>query len=215
MTIAASPSKIIYAGDGVTTAFGFGNVFEILTADGSDIEVTVFDNASPQNEYLLTGNFSVNVATSQVLYPTVGGVAPLAAGVMELPVGWQIVLNRVEALDSDLVLTDEGGVSLSAVESAFDYLTAICQQLQEQINRATLVPINTPGPAQAVAAPAIAPIGVVQVNGTWAQLVAYALAAPTAQFFGLVTSGDQAGSQFFYTANTAIGNQGFLSIGGG
>ncbi len=212
MTLAAAPSKIIYAGDGVTTAFGFA--FTIFTGDGSDIEVTVFDNASPRNEYPLTGNFTVDIPNSRVLYPTVGGVSPLAPAVTALPVGWEIVLNRVEALDQAVVLTDEGVISLAALESELDYLTAICQQLQEQINRATLVPVNTPGPAQAITAPAVSPVGLVQVNGTWAQLVTYAQAAPTIQFLGFVTSGDQAGSQFFYSANVNLGNQGFIAIGG-
>ncbi len=212
MTIPASPSKVILAGDGITTTFGF--LFELFTTNGSDLQLTVFDNLG--NPTILTGNYTVNVAAGKFSYPTVGGVLPLLPAVNALPVGWQIVAARVEPLaQSTVILSDQGSISLPAIALALDYLTAICQQLQEQINRAPLVPINTPGPATPVVPPAIAAVGLVQINGTFAQLSAYAALNPTVQFLGLVSSGDAAGSYFFYSGNVALGNNGFIAIGGG
>ena len=212
MTVTNPINKNIFQGDGVTTAFSF--TFQLPAgSNGSDIYLFVFDNLG--NLTAITSNFTLNLGGAQINYPTVGGVAPLAPGVNALPANWQMVAVRSESIIQALNLITQGPFSAAAIMAAFDYLTMICQQLQEQISRAVLVPINTPGPATPVVAPATAPIGVIQVNGTWAQLVAYAQAAPTGQFFGFVSSGDQAGSQFFYTGNVAIGNQGFIAVGGG
>lgn len=212
MTVANPINKNIFQGDGVTTAFSF--TFQLPAGStGLDIYLFAFDNLG--NTYPITSNFTLNLAAAQINYPTVGGVAPLAPGVNQLPANWQLVAIRIESITQALNLITQGPFSAAGIMAALDYLTMICQQLQEQISRAVLVPVNTPGPATPVIAPATAPIGVVQVNGTWAQLVAFALASPTGQFFGFVTSGDQAGSQFFYTGNVALGNQGFIAVGGG
>lgn len=210
MTIAAASSKVIYAGDGITTAFPFS--FKINTTDGSDLQVSVIDNLG--NVTLLTGNYSVDVANAKVNYPTVAGVAPLGVGITALPLNWDLVINRVEPL-SQLVSLSDQGFSLPALEAGLDKMTMILQQLQEQISRATLLPINTVQASTPVVAPTISPVGLVQVNGTWAQLVTYAALNPTVQFLGFVTSGDLAGGQFFYSGNVALGNQGFIAIGGG
>ena len=212
--IAATTPKVIYQGDGVTTTFGFS--FPLPSGStGSELQVYVFDSNNPQDQFLLTGNYSVNVAAGTVSYPTVGGVAPLGVGVNALPANWQLVIARVVPLTQLLSILTQGVFDGPSFSAALDYIMMAIQQLQEQINRATLVPINTPGPANAILPATIAPVVVVQINGTWAQLVAYAQLNPTGQFFGLVTSGDLSGSQFFYSGNVALGNQGFIAVGGG
>jgi hypothetical protein len=210
--IAASPSKVIYVGNGVGTTFGFSMPLP-TGSTGSELQLTVIDNLG--NVTLLTGNFSVNVAAGTVSYPTIGGVAPLGVGVNALPVGWTLVIARVLPLAQLLSILTQGIFDGPSFMAALDNIVMMIQQLQEQINRATLVAINQPSPATIPFAPAVTPVGVVQINGTWAQIQAYAAAAPTSQFYALVTSGDQAGAQFFYTGNTAYGNGGFVSIGGG
>lgn len=221
--IAATTPKIIYTGDGVTTAFSFSMPLPVGSV-GAEIAVYVFDSNNPQDQFLLTGNYSIVVGPidasgkpqgGTLTYPTVGGVSPLGPGVNALPANWQIVIARVLPLAQLLSVLTQGVFDGPSFTSAFDNLCMMIQQLQEQVNRATLVPINTPGPANAIVAPTIAPFGVVQINGTWAQLVAYAQLNPTAQFYGFVSSGDMVGSQFFYSGNVAYGNQGFIAIGGG
>lgn len=210
MTIAAAQSKVIYAGDGVTTAFPFA--FEIETTDGSDLQISVVDNLG--NVTLLTSNYSVDVANAKVNYPTVGGVAPLGLGVNAVPANWNLVINRVEPLSQTVSLSDQN-FSLPALEEGLDKIVMTLQQLQEQLNRAVLLPINTVQAAQPVVAPTVAPAGLVQLSGTWNQLVTYAALNPTVQFLGYVNSGDLSGSWFFYSGNVLLGNQGFLAAAGG
>lgn len=209
MTLAASVSKIVLNGDGLTTAFGFP--FELQTADGSDIQVTIFDNQTPQNQTILSGNFTVNVGSSQVNYPTVAGVAPLAAGVTALPVGWQIVINRVEALDQETVLADEGPISLSALEEQLDYLTAIVQQLQEQVNRCIKLPVNQSPNVATVTVNGVTIssgtlIGAITLSNTYANLKA----TPPAAFSFAWATDIGAGALVFYSGNAAIGDQGWF-----
>lgn len=212
MTVANPINKNIFQGDGVTTVFSY--TFQLPSGStGSDIYLFVFDNLGVMTP--IVSNFTLNLAAATITYPNVGGVAPLGLGVNALPANWQMVAVRSESITQALNLLTQGPFPAAGIMAAFDYLTMICQQLQEQINRAPLVPINTPGPATPVVPPAIAAVGLVQINGTFAQLSAYAALNPTVQFLGLVSSGDAAGSYFFYSGNVALGNQGFIAIGGG
>lgn len=196
----------------MTTAFSY--TFQLPAGSvGSDIYLFVFDNLG--NMTAITSNFTLNLAAATINYPTVGGVAPLGAGINALPANWQLVAIRIESIIQALSLVTQGPFSAAGIMAAFDYLTMICQQLQEQISRAVLVPVNTPGPGTPVVAPTVSPFGLVQVNGTWAQLVTYAQASPTQQFIGFVNSGDLKGSWFFYSGDVTLGNQGFIAAGGG
>lgn len=211
MTIASSPNFIVYDGDALTTSFGFS--FSIATSDGSDIDVYVVDDLGNVN--LLTGNFTVNVNTSQVLYPTVGGVSPLQSNVNAVPVGWSIILMRVEPLAQEVVLTDQGAVSLPAIESGLDVIVMMIQQLQEQINRCVKYPVGsvpTSTDVNAFIAAVNAIIAPPPITGTYAYCKAIAATAPGTPRNAVVTDQGTPGTNqlFWYSGNIAVGDNGWF-----
>lgn len=213
MSVSAQATKTIVAGDGRTTAFTFQFALP-AGSSGSDVLVFVVDNEG--NVTLLTSNYSVNVLTSQVVYPVATpDPGPLGSTYSAVPAGWQLVMARVEALTQNLQLSNQGLFSLPAIEAALDYLMMCIQQLQEQLNRCVMLPINTPN---TTSGPVVVPSTTVLpfYNGTWAQIQILAAANPTqvANGFASDLNGGQ-GAYCFYTANTSVGNNGwvFPSVG--
>lgn len=205
MSLAALPSKVIYTGDGVTTAFPITMPLP-AGSTGSDLYLTIFDTLG--NSYQITTNFTIDLSGLKINYPTVGSVYPLGAGVNALPVSWQLVIARVEPLSQLLSVASQGSFTSTAIQQALDLITMILQQLQEQINRAVLVGINTPSPASPVIAPNAS--GLAIVNGTYAALKALAALNPTVQMWGFATDQGVAGQLYFYCGNTAVGDQGWF-----
>lgn len=212
MTVANTNNKTICAGDGISTIFSW--TFQLPSGStGSDIFLFLVDNLGNVNP--VTSNYALNLGQGNLTYPVTPGQAPLPNGAAAVPVGWELVIVRTETIIQALNLVTQGSFTAASIMAAFDYLTMICQQLDEKINRATLAPINQPAAAAPIVPPTPVPVGLVQINGTWAQLVAYAQLNPTAQFLGYVNSGDLSGSQFFYCGDVTVGNQGFITVGGG
>ena len=120
---------------GITTSNDFdGNdltrdwayTFQILTTDGSDIQLYTTDALGVVTA--VNTNYSVDVANSQVTYPTVvSGLAPLATGI-------KLTVLRAEPLTQEVDLVNQGSFDAEVVEAELDKLTAITQQLQRQIN---------------------------------------------------------------------------------
>ena len=211
MSVPASPSKTIVAGDGTTTVFTFQ--FGLPAgSDGSDVQVTVCDPAG--NLTQLSSNYTVNPATSQVTYPVTPGQAPLPVGATALPVGWQIIMARVELLAQNLSLANQGIFSLPAIEAGMDYLMYCIQQLQEQLNRCAMGPINVPGPGSPVVPPSVSTLPF--YKGTYAAIKLLAAAAPTTPAWGYASdlNGGQ-GQLCYYTAVSAVGDGGWLIIPAG
>jgi hypothetical protein len=211
MAISADPTKVILAGDGSTDEFQFGNVFDLPAGStGSDVFVDVVDNLG--NVTRLDSNYAVNTSTGYVHYPNTGGVSPLGTGVNFLPAGWQIVLSRVEELSQNLDLTNQGNYSLPAIEAGMDYIMMCLQQMQEQINRATLLAINNPDPsAPVVVMPTTSVIPFYE--GTYAAIKVLAALDPTQKASGYATdlNGGQ-GQYVFYTAIAAVGDAGWIAV---
>ncbi len=214
--LTASPSKVIYQGDGNTTAFGFSIPLP-AGSTGSELQVWIADNASPPNLTLLTGNYSVNVTTGIVNYPTVAGIAPLAAAVAALPVGWQIVIARVVPMSQPLSILSQGVFDGPSFAAELDRLTMICQQLAEVVARGLQYPINVvPSAQQLDPSQLTVSISPLIFNGTQSQCVAKAAAAPTTQFLCFGTDLGAAGTFGFYTGNATAGpnGDGFIWVGG-
>lgn len=213
MTLAAAPSKVILSGDGSTTAFSY--TFAINSTDGSDIVVSIADNASPPNITVLSSNYSVDINNKHITYPTVGGVAPLAAGVNALPAGWQIILQRIEPVSQNVQLSDQNTINFASVEAELDKITMILQQLSEQIGRCLQYPVNVvPSAAQLNPSNLTVSITPLIATGTLAQLKAKAQLAPTVQFLCLATDLGTVGQFGFYIGNTTVGDMGFFFMGG-
>lgn len=208
MTIAASQNYTVFDGDGVTKTIPY--TFAINTTDGSDIQVYYIDSADTVT--LLTGNYSVDVANSRVLYPTASGVAPLGTTDTAVPVGAELVVMRTEPLSQTLALANQSAVPLTSVENEFDKLTMICQQLQEQINRCFKLP---PGSAPSLADVTVNSItiatatlvGSITLSATYANLKAH---PPAALTFAWATDLGAGGVLMFYSGNANIGDQGWF-----
>lgn len=196
MSVSSTQSKQIYAGDGVTTQFSIPFPLADMVA-GTDLAVYIANAAGVITK--LNSGFTVNTGTMKVTYPNVG--APLPND------GSQIILNREEPLKQGLTLTDSGPFSPKSVETQLDMLTYIVQQLQEQLSRAVLLPINTPANATS---PVIAPTSGILIThqDTYANLKVIAAAAPSTQFWGYATDQFQL---YFYTGNPALGDAGFIA----
>ena len=213
MSLSAQTNKLIYAGDGMTTAFDI--TFTLPTGStGTDIFVYVVDNVG--NVTLLTSNYTVDLNTMKVNYPTVGGIAPLGVGVNAVPVNWELVLLRSEPLSQNLSLTNNGVLDMPSLEAEFDKLTMITQQLQEQISRCFQAPINLPyNPLSPVLPPTTGVL--TQQTGTLAQLIVISNAAPTTAMFGIAT--DIGGGQLVwypgYASTNGLQGSGWYAIAGG
>lgn len=213
MSLSDSANKIIYAGDGATTVFGITFALP-LDSTGTDVYVYVVDDEG--NVTLLDSNYSVDVNAMTVTYPTVGGVSPLDPGVNELPNGWQLVLDRTEPMSQTLQLTNQGVLDMPSIEAAFDKLTMICQQLQEQLSRCFKAPINVPyDPTSPTSTPTVSTL--TQATGTLAELIAISDASPGTARFGTAT--DVGGGQLVYypgyASTNGIQGSGWYAVGGG
>lgn len=213
MSLTATSNKNQYNGDGVTTVFPF--TFPLPAGStGSEIDVRVYDNNGA--ETVLSSNFSIDLNNKNVTYPNVGGQAPLAAGINALPAGWSIVIRRIEPLTQALVLTSQGVFDAKSIEGNFDKIVMMLQQLQEQLNRCLQYPANVVPTSQQLN-PSALTVSITPLinNGTLAQLKAKAIAAPTVQFLCFGTDMGAVGQFGVYVGNTAIGDQGFIFLGGG
>jgi hypothetical protein len=113
-----------FSGNDVTRVWTY--TFQILTTDGSDVQLYTTDALGVVTA--VNANYSVDVANSQVTYPTiVSGLDPLATGVT-------LTVLRAEALTQETDLVNQGSLDAEVLEASLDKLTAITQQLQREIN---------------------------------------------------------------------------------
>lgn len=209
MTLAASQNYAIFDGDGVTTTFPY--TFGINTTDGSDISVYYIDSSGTVT--LVTSNYSVDVANSRVLYPTVAGVSPLASTDTAVPVGAQLELLRVEPLSQTVQLVDQGVFDPASIETGMDKITMICQQLQEQINRCVKYPLGTSPTTADVDAFIAAVSAIIQppvISGTLAYLKSVSEGTPTTVRFGIATNLGTGNALMWYCGNATLGDEGWF-----
>ena len=212
MSLTDSATKAIYAGDGQTTTFAISPTLP-TGSTGTDVYVYIIDNLGVVT--LLTSNYSVDLNTLLVTYQKQGGVLQLLAGINAVPSGWEIVISRYEPLSQNLALTNNGVWDGPSIDAAFDKVTMLCQQIQEQVNRCYKGPINIPGPASPVSAPTISTLTI--ATGTLAALIVISNADPATVRFGNAT--DIGGGQLVYYPGYASTNglqgSGWYAVGGG
>ena len=219
MSLTDASNKVIIAGDANGGTNTPGQVFSFTFAlpsdsDGTDVSVYVVDSVG--TETLLSTNYTVDPNAKTVTYPLVGAVAPLTAGVNALPVGWEIVIAREEPLAQGLALTNQGVWDGPSIEAAFDYLTMIAQQIQEQVNRCFKAPINVPyNPAVPVVLPNASILA--QYTGTLAYLITISNATPGAPAFGIATDIGSGQLVWYpgYASTNGVQGSGWYAIGGG
>jgi hypothetical protein len=123
MTVSSTSNKHIYSGNGVTIYWPY--TFSIILA--ADIKVYLTDTSGTVTE--LTTDFDVDTLNSRIVYPGSGSGQPI------LPTGWKITVLREEDLTQELDLTRSGPLDSEALETAYDKLTMITQQLGEELDR--------------------------------------------------------------------------------
>jgi hypothetical protein len=124
MTISTTTIKDSYTGNGSTSAFTYN--FKI--ADDDDIQVII---------RAANGTETVKTKTTHYTVSGVGnnsGTVTFTAG--NIPTGTQtVILRRSTPQTQELDLIENDPLPANSIETAYDKLTQISQELQEQIDR--------------------------------------------------------------------------------
>src|SRR5215471_4971667 len=140
MTVSTTLNKVVYAGNGATTAFAF--TFPGVAA--TDLQVYFTDATGvitliPSNQYTVTLNPAIAPNPTgiggTVNYPLIG--SPIAIGTLLTIIR---VLPEIQATSLD----NQGTLYQAVIEAALDYVTMITQQLQELEGRAISVAVSDP-----------------------------------------------------------------------
>jgi hypothetical protein len=142
MSISSLTSKIVYVGTGSTAAAAkvFSYPFKILAA--TDLTVSEYNNTtSAAIVKTLSTHYDVSGVGSSG-----GGNVTITGSYTNLPVGCQLVIQRVMDLTQETDYVENDAFSAETHETALDRLTMISQQLQEQLDRAVLADITQTSP---------------------------------------------------------------------
>ena len=142
-TVQSTIDKKIYAGDGYSTVFSFPyNIY--LATDLAVYETIVATSNTTQ--LVLNTNYSITLtAISGVTgaytatINLAGGSSPAGA----LAVGTQLTILRSLPLTQLINISDYSATPAATWNQALDRATILTQQMQEQINRAILAPVNS------------------------------------------------------------------------
>ncbi len=135
MTISTSNRRAgPYLGDGSQREFPF--TFKVFKAE--DVRAYVADGRLGTERALAYGSdYRVTLNPEQETRP--GGLLTLTAA---LAVGDKLAINSKTDIVQSKVFTNQGGFYPVLLNDALDLLTVICQELQAQLARAMLAPVN-------------------------------------------------------------------------
>lgn len=135
MTISTSNRRAgPYLGDGSQREFPF--TFKVFKAE--DVRAYVADGRLGTERALAYGSdYRVTLNSEQETRP--GGLLTLTAA---LAVGDKLAINSKTDIVQSKVFTNQGGFYPVLLNDALDLLTVICQELQAQLARAMLAPVN-------------------------------------------------------------------------
>src|SRR5690606_14079653 len=139
MTVQNDKTKEVLLGDGITTRFPY--TFALL--DKSHIKVYLTDLDG--NTTMLESGYSVDTKNSKVIYPYPFG--------KPLPAGWKITIMRVVPVTQEMDLINQGALPNETLERAYDKLTMISQQLNEESNRSLKADVSVIGAPYQLPAP--------------------------------------------------------------
>lgn len=118
-----------YTGNGSTTTYAYA--FPIV--ESSDLIVTRYDTSTIPVPGVLVLNTDYTVTG----VGTAGGNVVLTTA---LPLNYKLLIQRVVPVVQDTDIRNQGPYFPEIIESSFDYLTLICQQILEQVNRTFVTP---------------------------------------------------------------------------
>jgi len=137
MTLSAQIGRTIFTGNGSTTQFSYGQRFY----DPSELKVVHYDTTTLTETALTGGQYDLDYSgaspynSATITYPLAG--APMAATE-------QLIVYRSPALTQDADLTNQSAYFLTSLENQLDQLTTFVQNMQDQLNRALVLPVSTP-----------------------------------------------------------------------
>ncbi len=124
-------SKRIYAGNGVTRRWEV----DFPLASPQDVRVYVTSPAGAETE--LAEDFELNAAGTELEYPT------LSSGKPPLAEGWSLTLERHTPLTQEIDLLRQGELDAEVLESGYDKLTLMVQELNEKVSRSIKYPVSS------------------------------------------------------------------------
>ncbi|MDC3162298.1 hypothetical protein OA670_01645 [Candidatus Pelagibacter sp.] len=129
MTISTTTIKNSYSGNGSTTTFNY--TFKITDQD--DIDVIIRSSSGTETTKTITTHYTVTGVGNSG-----GGTVVFTAG--NIPAsGETVVLRRSTPLTQGVDLIENDPLPANTLEDAFDKLTSISQELQEQLDRSLKV----------------------------------------------------------------------------
>jgi len=224
MSISSITSRNDYIGNNATAVYPY--TFKVFRKQ----DVRVVKRNLSNVEFVLT--VDVDFTVSNVLNPA-GGNVTLIAG--NLPTGFKLTVRRVIELKQETDIRNQGDFFPEAHENQFDKDIMAIQQIQEDVSRSVKNPesisssdfnptlpldletadralvTNATGDGWALGLFATADADRIFKMDTYANLKALAIADPTAQRWGWATDIEQL---VFYTANVAVGDSGWIVVGG-
>ena len=133
MTISTTTIKNSYSGNGSTTTFNY--TFKITDQD--DIDVIIRSSSGTETTKTITTHYTVTGVGNSG-----GGTVVFTAG--NIPAsGETVVLRRSTPLTQGVDLIENDPLPANTLEDAFDKLTSISQELQEQLDRSLKVSKTT------------------------------------------------------------------------
>ena len=129
--VSTTTTKVTYSANGSATTFDFS--FPIVST--SDLTV-ILRVTSTGVESTLTESTDYSLSTTNNDYTNGGTVTTVATYAS----GNTLTLIRETPQTQDTVLQDAGLLRVAALESGLDKLTLLVQQLQEQLDRAMIIP---------------------------------------------------------------------------
>ena len=137
MTVANTTAKLQYTGDGTNRTFGI--TFPLL--DASHLRVVVTDTSGTETD--ITNNYTLSDDLDSITYPTVAsGLDPLASG-------YKITLIRQTPLTQQIDLHSGGALDAEQLESGYDKLTLLVQELKTQLDRCIKYAVSNNSPQAA------------------------------------------------------------------
>lgn len=124
MTVSNTTVKVTYNGNGSTRTFSIP--FVLLSA--SNLRVVLMDAAGTETD--ITANYSLSDALDSITYPTV------ESGLDPVPSGSKLTLVRVTPATQEIDLHSHTSLNAEELESGYDKLTLLVQELKEQLSRA-------------------------------------------------------------------------------
>lgn len=135
MTLANTPIVNSYVGTGGANNYAFN--FPVFQA--GDIAVTATSPSGTLFNLLLTTDYTVSNLNPTGAPPTTGSITLVNSGQAwltggNLTTGWSISITRLVSIAQNTSIRNQGDFYQETIESTLDYLTMICQQLQQAIN---------------------------------------------------------------------------------